>query len=95
MNKQLIDLLPVLVPALYCTLSFLAGGVLAGIIWYYKGYKKGSSKVFLQGRQNKGRKFGSATFYWYLKDGSSKYLFTNNELVDAAIRANRNPEDCK
>ncbi len=95
MSKQLIEMLPVLVPVFCCTLSFAAGAILAGIIWYRRGYQKRSKEVFIEGRNNQKRKFGSATFYWFLKDGERKYLFTHDALVDAQFRANDNPEDCK
>lgn len=95
MSKQLIELLPVLVPLLYCTLSFLVGGVLAGIIWYRRGVVAGESKTVFEKRHNKQRKFGSTQYYWLLKHNSDNYLFTYNDLIEASYRAAQNPEDCK
>jgi hypothetical protein len=43
--------------------------------------------------ENKNRYRSAVSHYWYLKIGKSDYLFSESQMITAAARAEKNPED--
>ena len=42
---------------------------------------------------NQNRKFGASDEYYHVRVGGKDYLFTSKEMINASLRAQKNPED--